>query len=118
MAKYAGSYHALSTFSFERLSSILLGSQPTQLKSQAFARIYDRKYPEYSKKRLEPMMNAINEEQVELYAFLQQALTSKKFFIIAKRKVSDLSSMPAVINAKMVRAVDHVFQPDYHFLLK
>jgi hypothetical protein len=70
LAKYAGSYHALSTFTFERLCSILFGSQPTQLVSATFAKIYEKKYPEYSRKFLEHNMNSNNRDHVELYAFI------------------------------------------------
>jgi len=70
LAKYAGSYQTLSTFSFERLSSILLGSQPALLQTQAFSRIYERKFPEYNSKFRDSNSTADTREQMKFYSYV------------------------------------------------
>lgn len=122
LAKYLGSYDALCepSCTFERLCSVLLGSQPTKLSTKEFRRIYERRFPQYGPKfKYVHEGGAGNSDRLlETYCDVQMASKSQRFIIYAQKKSKpDANRGRESVNMKMAKAVDRVFFKDYSYRL-
>lgn len=115
LAKYYGSYDKLSQASFEDLCKILMGSQPSQLGSRAFKKIYKHEIATGYDSDDEVVFDDEFHKNADAYADIARGLKAGRFILVVKRKDEDQEKLPDYIHKKFMSTIEKAFYPGFYY---